>query len=64
MTKLVVLYKKSADPWHFEKHFREVHMPLVQKMPSREAITIIVFCCRTILRCLPLGLLIPQAAVC
>ncbi len=34
MSKLVVLYKKPADPAHFEKHFREVHMPLVQKMPG------------------------------
>lgn len=34
MSKLIVLYKKPADPAHFEKHFREVHMPLVDKMPG------------------------------
>lgn len=34
MSKLVVLYKKPADPAHFDKHFRAVHMPLVQKMPG------------------------------
>jgi uncharacterized protein (TIGR02118 family) len=34
VSKLVVLYKKPADPAHFEKHFRAVHMPLVEKMPG------------------------------
>jgi uncharacterized protein (TIGR02118 family) len=34
VSKLVVLYKKPADPEHFDKHFREVHVPLVQKMPG------------------------------
>jgi uncharacterized protein (TIGR02118 family) len=34
VSKLVVLYKKPADPAHFDKHFREVHVPLVQKMPG------------------------------
>ncbi len=34
MAKLVVLYKKPADPAHFDKHFREVHAPLAQKMPG------------------------------
>lgn len=34
MTKLVVMYPKPNDPAHFDKHFREVHMPLVQKMPG------------------------------
>jgi uncharacterized protein (TIGR02118 family) len=34
MAKLVVLYTKPADPTHFDKHFRSVHMPLVQKMPG------------------------------
>ena len=34
MSKLVVLYPKPADPAHFDKHFREVHMPLVKKMPG------------------------------
>lgn len=34
MSKLVVMYPKPADPAHFDKHFRDVHMPLVQKMPG------------------------------
>ncbi|MGP8233345.1 MAG: EthD family reductase [Methylovirgula sp.] len=34
MSKLIVLYKKPADPAHFDKHFREVHVPLVRKMPG------------------------------
>ncbi len=27
MSKLIVMYPKPADPAHFAKHFREVHMP-------------------------------------
>ena len=34
MSKLIVLYPKPADPEQFDKHFRSVHMPLVQKMPG------------------------------
>lgn len=34
MSKLVVLYKKPADPAHFDKHFRSVHVPLVAKVPG------------------------------
>ena len=34
MNKLIVMYKKPADPVHFAKHFREIHMPLVVKMPG------------------------------
>ena len=34
MSKLIVLYKKPADPAQFESHFRSVHMPLVQKLPG------------------------------
>lgn len=33
-SKLVVLYQKPRDPVHFDRHFREVHMPLVVKMPG------------------------------
>jgi len=33
-SKLIVLYKKPADPAHFDKYFRETHMPLVKKMPG------------------------------
>ena len=34
MSKLVVLYKKPADPAHFEQHFRTVHAPLAATMPG------------------------------
>jgi uncharacterized protein (TIGR02118 family) len=37
VSKLVVMYPKPADPAHFDKHFREVHMPLVKKMPGLES---------------------------
>jgi uncharacterized protein (TIGR02118 family) len=34
MSKLIVMYKKPADPAHFAQYFRDVHMPLVAKMPG------------------------------
>ncbi len=34
MAKLVVMYRKPEDPKHFEKFYREVHIPLVEKMPG------------------------------
>ena len=34
MSKLIVMYPKPSDPAHFDKHFREKHMPLVKKMPG------------------------------
>jgi uncharacterized protein (TIGR02118 family) len=34
MVKLVALYKKPANVEEFEKHYREVHTPLVKKMPG------------------------------
>ena len=34
MVKLVVLYRRPADVDAFEKHYREVHLPLVRKMPG------------------------------
>lgn len=34
MARLIVMYPKPNDPAHFEKHFRETHMPLVEKMPG------------------------------
>lgn len=33
-SKLVVLYKKPADPAQFDKHFRGVHAPLAAKLPG------------------------------
>jgi len=34
MAKLIVLYAEPADPAHFDKHFRTVHIPLVQRLPG------------------------------
>ena len=34
MYKLIALYKKPADPAAFEKHYAEVHRPLVEKVPG------------------------------
>lgn len=34
MVKLVALYKKPANVAAFEKHYSEVHKPLVNKMPG------------------------------
>lgn len=34
MVKLTVLYKKSADPQAFDRHYMEVHAPLAAKMPG------------------------------
>lgn len=34
MHKLVVLYGKPADPEHFRRHYKEVHVPLAKKVPG------------------------------
>jgi uncharacterized protein (TIGR02118 family) len=34
MVKLVALYKTPEDVEAFEKHYYEIHMPLVEKMPG------------------------------
>ena len=34
MTKLIALYRKPADPATFDKHYTEVHTPLVKKYPG------------------------------
>ncbi|HEX2494593.1 MAG TPA: EthD family reductase [Steroidobacter sp.] len=34
MYKLVALYTQPADPAAFEKHYREVHRPLVERIPG------------------------------
>ncbi len=34
MVKLVALYKSPADQEVFDKHYREVHIPLVKKIPG------------------------------
>ncbi|MCO6436090.1 MAG: EthD family reductase [Phycisphaerae bacterium] len=34
MVKFIALYKKPADIAAFEKHYEEVHLPLVKKWPG------------------------------
>jgi uncharacterized protein (TIGR02118 family) len=34
MVKLIAIYKTPADVEDFEKHYFEIHMPLVEKMPG------------------------------
>jgi uncharacterized protein (TIGR02118 family) len=34
MVKLVALYRKPADAADFDKHYFDVHIPLVQKFPG------------------------------
>jgi uncharacterized protein (TIGR02118 family) len=34
MVKLVALYRKPNDPSEFDKHYFDVHIPLVQKYPG------------------------------
>lgn len=34
MIKLIALYKKPADVEAFEQHYKDVHVPLVKKVPG------------------------------
>lgn len=34
MVKLVAFYRKPEDEGAFERHYRDVHTPLVEKMPG------------------------------
>ena len=34
MVKLIALYRKPADPGDFDKHYFDVHLPLVRKYPG------------------------------
>ena len=34
MIKLIALYRNPSDPAEFDKHFFEVHIPLVKKFPG------------------------------
>jgi uncharacterized protein (TIGR02118 family) len=34
MVKLIAMYKTPADIEEFEKHYFEIHMPLIEKMPG------------------------------
>ena len=40
MVKFVALYKKPADVAAFEKHYREIHTPLVTKMPGLKRVEV------------------------
>ena len=43
MVKLVALYKKPADVEAFERHYKEVHTPLVKNMPGLRKLEIVRF---------------------
>jgi uncharacterized protein (TIGR02118 family) len=34
MVKLIAMYKTPSDIGEFEKHYFEVHMPMIEKMPG------------------------------
>jgi len=34
MVKLIAMYKTPSDIGEFEKHYFDVHMPLIEKMPG------------------------------
>jgi uncharacterized protein (TIGR02118 family) len=34
MYKLIALYRQPSDPAAFDKHYAEVHRPLVEKIPG------------------------------
>jgi len=40
MVKFIALYKKPADVDAFEKHYNEVHVPLVKKMPGLKRVEV------------------------
>lgn len=40
MIKLVALYGKPRDPAHFERYYRQVHVPLARKIPEIRRFTI------------------------
>lgn len=37
MKQIIVVYGKPADPAAFDKHYAEVHVPLVNRMPHLKA---------------------------
>ena len=39
MVKLIVLYNTPEDPVAFERHYRDVHIPLVKQMPDLRRFT-------------------------
>jgi uncharacterized protein (TIGR02118 family) len=40
MIKLLALYKKPADAAAFFKHYNEVHIPLVEKIPGLKKVIV------------------------
>ncbi|MBH3470578.1 EthD family reductase [Pseudomonas putida] len=38
MKRVVVVYELPENPAEFERHYRDVHIPLVKKMPNLVAI--------------------------
>ncbi len=40
MVKLIALYKKPSDVEAFEKHYQEIHAPLVKKLPGLKRLEI------------------------
>jgi uncharacterized protein (TIGR02118 family) len=39
--KLIVTYTKPDDPAEFDRHYREVHTPIVQRWPGLEQIELL-----------------------
>jgi len=40
MVRFLVLYDTPADPEAFERHYREIHIPLVKQLPGLRRYTI------------------------
>ena len=40
MVKLVAMYGKPKDPVHFDRYYRETHVPLAKKIPDVRRFTI------------------------
>jgi uncharacterized protein (TIGR02118 family) len=40
MVKLVALYKKPSDTSSFDEHYKNIHTPLVKKMPGLQKIEV------------------------
>jgi uncharacterized protein (TIGR02118 family) len=40
MVRFLVLYDKPEDPAEFDRHYREVHIPLTRKLPGLRRYTI------------------------
>jgi uncharacterized protein (TIGR02118 family) len=40
MTRLIVLYPTPTDPEAFDRHYREIHVPLVQSLPGLVRFTV------------------------